>query len=272
MTPPSRPAMRYLGGKWRIAQWIVGHFPNHRIYVEPFGGGGSVLLRKPRSYSEVYNDIDESVVNVFRVLRDRPDELRRVCALTPYARAEFELSYKPSDDPVENARRTIFRSFSGHASNAINQETTTGFRSNTSRSGSTPAQDWHGWPEQIPLFAERLRGVNIECMDYKCLLNKHDTAQTLWYVDPPYDQESRGRTSRYKHDFDEAEAHVELRKKLAGLAGMVVVSGYWSDLYRELYTGWRHVERNTHADGARDRVEVLWLSPNVRTMPRLFYA
>jgi hypothetical protein len=82
-----RPALRYHGGKWLLAPWIIEHFPDHKIYVEPYGGGASVLLRKPRSYSEVYNELDGDVVNVFRCLRDHGPELRRRLTLTPFARA-----------------------------------------------------------------------------------------------------------------------------------------------------------------------------------------
>src|SRR3990172_7088785 len=105
MTAPTRPALRYFGGKWRLAPWIVSHFPAHRIYVEPFGGGASVLIRKPRSYGEIYNDIDSHVVNVFRVLRDpqTADELEQLLRLTPFARDEFVLAREPSLDPVEDA-------------------------------------------------------------------------------------------------------------------------------------------------------------------------
>ena len=96
MTPASGkattlPEKRYHGGKWRLAPWIIEHFPPHRVYVEPFGGAASVLLRKPRSYAEVYNDRWSDVVNVFRVLRDpvRAAALKRLIALTPFARDEF---------------------------------------------------------------------------------------------------------------------------------------------------------------------------------------
>jgi DNA adenine methylase len=101
-----RPLLRYHGGKWRIAPWIISFFPSHRVYVELFGGGGSVLLRKGRSHEEVYNDLDSDIVNLFRVTRGNGEELRRKLALTPFSREEYVLSYRPTNDPVEKARRT----------------------------------------------------------------------------------------------------------------------------------------------------------------------
>ena len=83
----TRPIVRYHGGKFLLANWIISHFPPHRVYVEPFGGGGSVLLRKPRSYAEVYNDMDGEIVNVFRMVRDRGDELLRVLVAGGYGAA-----------------------------------------------------------------------------------------------------------------------------------------------------------------------------------------
>lgn len=111
--PPSRPVLRFHGGKWRLAPWILSFFPPHKIYVEPYAGAASVLLRKPRSFAEVYNDLDQDVVNVFRILRDPPRAMRlaELCRLTPWARDEFLLAYEPTDDPVEQARRTIARGY-----------------------------------------------------------------------------------------------------------------------------------------------------------------
>jgi len=110
--------MRYHGGKWRIAPWIISHFPPHRVYVESFGGAASVLLRKARSYAEVYNDADGEIVNLFRVLRDntQAESLRRAVELTPYSREEFIESYKSTQDPIEQARRTLLRAFAGFCS------------------------------------------------------------------------------------------------------------------------------------------------------------
>lgn len=139
VTAPKRPIVRYHGGKWKLAPWITSHFPAHRVYVEPFGGGGSVLIRKPRSYAEVYNDLDHEIVNVFRVARDRGAELQRALELTPFSRDDFILSYEPADDPLEQARRTIARSFMGFGSAAACGEIS-GFRANSSRSGTTPVR------------------------------------------------------------------------------------------------------------------------------------
>ena len=128
---PTRPVIRYHGGKWRLAPWIISHFPEHRIYVEPFGGAGSTLIRKRRCYAEIYNDLDSEVVNVFRVLRDPSTAvaLREAIELTPFGRAEFEAAYEPTDEPIERARRTIIRAYMGFGSASYNAQHGTGFRS-----------------------------------------------------------------------------------------------------------------------------------------------
>lgn len=265
VTGPKRPAVRYHGGKWKLADWIVSQFPRHRIYVEPFGGGASVLLRKPRSYGEVYNDLDGEIVNVFRVLRDRGDELRKVLELTPFARSEFLESYQPSNDPLEQARRTIVRSFQGFGSAAICGESS-GFRSKSNRSGTTPAQDWRNYPSHIPELVERLRGVVIEQKDAIEIMSKHDSHDTLHYVDPPYvhstrSGKTRGTVTRRAYKFEMTDdQHCVLADHLHALRGLVVVSGYRCDLYDDLYSDWHRLDRVTHADGARERVECLWLS------------
>lgn len=114
-----------------LAPWIISHFPEHRVYVEPFGGGASVLLRKPRSYAEIYNDLDSEIVNLFRMVRDRGAELAKLLTLTPYAREEYGTLHD-DDDPMEKARRTVIRSFMGFSSTSIHRNT--GFRSDSNRS------------------------------------------------------------------------------------------------------------------------------------------
>lgn len=264
----TRPVTRYFGSKWRIAPWIIGHFPAHRTYVEPFGGSASVLLRKPRVYAEVYNDLDGEIVNLFRVLRSpvEASELVRLVSLTPFARHEFELAYQPTDDPVEQARRTLIKGGMGFGSNSIRKRT--GFRSNTTRSGTTPAHDWSRLPEPLTQIIERLRGVIIEERPALDVIRRYTGPQTLIYCDPPYVHDTRGLDGRYRHEMSDDE-HEQLAAVLTSTDAMVVVSGYRCDLYDHIYAGWQRVDRATHADGARDRVESLWLSPNVQLQGRL---
>jgi DNA adenine methylase len=259
---PTRPALRYHGGKWRLAPWIISHFPEHRIYVEPFGGAASVLLRKPRSYAEVYNDLDGELCNLFLIIRDRGAELRRALYYTPFARDEFALSYQTSDDPLEQARRTVIRSFMGFGSNAHHRST--GFRSNSNRSNTTGAHDWKSYPEALSAMIERIRGVVIENRSAVEVIRQHDSPETLFYADPPYPSGVRDPGDDYAHEMTDDD-HRELAETLRMVRGMVVISGYPCDLYdRELYPDWRRFERQALADGARKRTEVLWISPNVQ--------
>lgn len=256
---PKRPALRWHGGKWKLADWIISHFPQHRVYVEPFGGAASVLLKKQRSYSEVYNDLDGEVANYFRVLRDNGDELRRQIQLTPFAREEFQLSYEPAEDPIEQARRTAIRCFMGFGSDGHGK--VTGFRANSNRSNTTPAHDWMNYPGAMHFLTERLQGVVIETRDAIEVMAQQDSPTTLHYVDPPYVHSTRGGRVSYKHEMSDEE-HSKLAQFLSQLEGTVILSGYDSEMYQDLYRNWTCYTKETHADGARPRTEFLWISPD----------
>lgn len=268
MNSPTRPVLRYHGGKWLLAPWVIQHFPPHRIYVEPFGGAASVLLRKDRAYAEVYNDLDDDVVTLFRVLRERPADLVDALRLTPFSRTEHVLASTLAEDPIERARRLVVRSFMGFGSNGHNIKRKTGFRANSSRSGTTPSRDWHNYPDQLGEIVGRLRGVTIENRDAVEVMQAHDGGETLHYVDPPYLPETRSLKNpydltyagMYAHEMTAAD-HERLLSALRGLAGMVVLSGYPSPLYDDALAGWLRVDRKALADGARERTEVLWINP-----------
>jgi len=272
MTEPTRPVLRWHGGKWKLAPWILAHLPPHRCYVEPFGGAASVLMRKPRAYAEVYNDLDDEVVGLFRVLRDPSSaaELVRLLELTPFARTEFRGAYEPTDEPVERARRLVIRSYMGFGSNAnASQEKghrSTGFRASSNRSGTTPAHDWQNYPEALAAIIERLRGVVVENRDACAVMAKHDGPATLHFVDPPYVHGTRSRGNKYdlgwrmyRHEMTDAD-HAALLAFLEGLTGMVVLCGYAHPLYDARLGAWRRVETKAFADGARERTKVLWIS------------
>lgn len=263
----NRPALRYHGGKWRIAPWIISHFPPHRIYVEPFGGAASVLLRKRRAYLEVYNDLLFVVVNVFRVMKE-PDlaaDLERALKYTPYSREEFKLSYIPDMDPVEQARRTIVRAFMGFGTTGLSKGTT-GFRARSCGEGSHPSSQWRTYSDAIPFFTARLQGVVVEDGYADKVINQHDGPDTLFYIDPPYVHSTRNKDGggRYANEMSDKD-HEDLAAQLHQVEGMVLISGYDSDLYNDLYCGWKKVTKKSYASsqqGQVERIECLWISPN----------
>jgi DNA adenine methylase len=262
----TRPALRWHGGKWMLAPWIIAHLPAHRVYVEPFGGAASVLLRKPRAYAEVY---DDDVVNLFRVLRNDADAARltELLRLTPYARTEFFACYDAAGEPIERARQLVCRSYMGFGSDAPNRDVRTGFRGSSNRSGTTPAHDWANYPDALARLIDRLRGVIIEHRPAIHVMRQHDGPETVHYVDPPYLPETRSAKSRrggaqyhaYRHEMS-VEDHQQLLADLLGLEGAVVLSGYPAPLYEDALSDWHRVEREALADGARKRTEVLWLN------------
>lgn len=252
-----------------LAPWIISNMPKHRVYVEPFGGAASVLMQKPRSYAEIYNDLDGRIVNVFRVLQNETtaSDLIKKLTLTPFAREEFNLSSKDHEDSVESARRTIIRSFMGFGADSVCEPSrATGFRSNSNRLGTTPAHDWANYVEAVPKFIDRLRGVVIENIDAFDALRKFDSEDTLFYVDPPYVTDTRKRTKAYRFEMSDHQ-HQALVGNLLSLSGMVMLSGYSNPTYDNLK--WLRIDRKAFADGANERTESLWLNQDAaKAMPQ----
>lgn len=260
-----RSALRYFGGKWALAPWIIGHMPAHRVYVEPFGGAASVLLRKPRSRVEVYNDLDGEVVGIFRALQDPAQcrELIRKLRRTPYSRREFERAFEASAEPIERSRRAIVRAYMAfHHSALFNPKKTTFADARHNHGGSPKSSEWASYPRTLAAVCRRLRGVVIEHGDALRVIRVQDSPDTLFFVDPPYVASTRDRGSVYRHEMDDAR-HAELLALLRGIRGRAMVSGYASALYDGLLHGWRRVERRHYAagQGMSARTEVLWISP-----------
>lgn len=267
---PSGPVLRWHGGKWILAPWIISHFPHHRRYVEPYGGAASVLLRKPRSFAEVYNDLDDDVVNLFEVLRDDKAAARLIdqLELTPFARKVFDQSYQPQGTPVDQARALIVRSFMGYGSDGHNGAAPTGFRANSDRSGSTPASDWSRYPSRLVEIIARFKAVTVEKRPALEVMARNDSPTTLHYVDPPYLHATRSTAKNstrknYRHELTDDD-HVLLLAFLRSLTGMVVLSGYPHEMYDRMLPAWHRVERRAMADGARERIECLWINPAAR--------
>ena len=274
----TRPVLRYHGGKFKIAKWIISHFPEHEIYVEPFCGAASILMAKRRSAIEIINDADDRIARLFVVLRD-PDKaarLKRLCELTPFSRFELRRAYDVTGDDVEDSRRLLAASFMGIGTQAINISTT-GF-AYSSKTGTSSAETWAAWPRAIRQFTARLKGVVIENVDAITLINRLDDPNALIYCDPPYVSATRtDGGSQYRHEMSDDD-HIALARTLHDAKGIVALSGYDSGLYAELYASWAKATKGTRATGnpingdQPKRVECLWLNPaaTARSTGRLF--
>lgn len=261
----SRPPLRYYGGKWRLAPWIIDHFPEHRVYVEVFGGAAGVLLRKPVAPIEIYNDIDSIVVNFFKILRDQKDaqELSRLIKLTPFSREEFELSFEPTNDPLESARRLVVHTYFGFGS-STSANSCNGFRACSIKSERSYAQNWGGIPNAIIEASKRFASVTIEHLGFAEIISKYDSPKTLFYCDPPYPFGSRN-VNHQQYSFEMSDMdHKNLACLLRNVKASVIVSGYKCLLYDSIYSGWGFDSKETTANGqfgSVPRTEYLWIKP-----------
>lgn len=263
------PPLRYHGGKWRLATWIIEQFPPHVCYVEPFCGGASVLFRKPPSVIEVINDLSLDIVTFFDVLRTNPEGLIRAIELTPHSREIHRLAYQPTPDPLEKALRFYIRCWQSFGTG---EGKFTGWRfQRDNQRGALIVDDWNR-TEQLWAAARRLKGVSIEHDNALTVIRRYDTPKTLFYVDPPYVLETRYTTRRgdkgYQHEMTDAD-HRALAQILHTVQGMVILSGYDCPLYQELYPGWKRLEKPTTTNGNGYAIESLWLSPRTLELGRL---
>lgn len=262
-----RPAIKWHGGKSRLAAKIIECFPNNYeelTYVEPFGGGASVLLKKNPSVAEIYNDLNREIFNFFQVLRERGDELIRQLMLTPYNENEFDslVELPRADDALENARRFYVRhrqSFGGRG------ETFSYTVHESVRCVARAVSDWRSSIEQnLPLLIDRLQNVQFLSRPAIDIIRRWDSPETLFYLDPPYVSSTRTSSTTYEVEMSDEE-HLELAKVIRTCTGKVILSGYANPLYDELFADWHCITfevPNNAASGDRKgrREEVLWLN------------
>lgn len=272
-----RPPFPYYGAKGRLAGQIVDLMPRHRVYVEPFAGSAAVLFAKPAAPVEVVNDLDRNVTTFFRVLRDTPDALVRALRLTPYARDEFAAADLAEDGitELERARRFFVRTTQGH--NAAGSGGRAGW-SNGIRTKHTDATATRNLVERMDQVAERLRTVVVDNRDAAEVIAAHDAEDAVFYLDPPYLSGTRTCGRDYAHEADGEDFHRALADTLHKVRGQVLLSGYPSPLYTELYEGWDRLEVAVHraATNTRGRtdvprgVEVVWSNRPLNRQASLF--
>lgn len=276
-----KPPFSYYGGKMGLAREIVNLIPPHRVYIEPFFGSGAVFFAKEPAPHEIINDLDDRVVTFFRVLRDRPDELERVCTLTPHARTEY-LAARAADDDADDLE--VARRFwvSVNQSFAKTANADTGWSVTVSRNSPVAASIFSRLGRFGPC-AERLAQAAIENTDAVSLIDRFAVSDdTVVYADPPYVTSTRvgrkHRASDYAHEMTDDD-HRELARALKETPATVILSGYPSPLYDELYEGWwyRDFRAVAHSSNARrgdrtGRVERIWMNrePKTAVQPTLF--
>jgi DNA adenine methylase len=256
-----KPPVSYYGSKATIADQIVRLLPPHLHYVEPFCGSLAVLLAKPASKLETVNDLDGELVTFWRVVRERFEDLARAVAFTPHARAEHGQAYERTEDELETARRVWIRLTQGRSGTLRK----TGWRHAVDPHGtwiSIPAH-LEAYRDRLPPASRRLMSVSLECrpaMEVIAQYGQH--SDVLLYVDPPYLGSTRGMTN-YRLEMPSEADHVALAAALLAARAAVVLSGYHSPLYDELYGGWDRVDIATgtgQGSTYEARTEVLWLN------------
>ena len=275
-----RSPIHWFGGKGNMVAKLLSLLPPHKIYVEPFGGGASLLFAKEPSPVEIYNDIDSGLVNFFRVIRDpeKFDKFYRLVCLTPYSKEEFEFcrsTWKECNDEIERAYRwyVVARmSFSGDFGKGWSFSVTC-----SRRNMASVCSSWLSVIEMLPQIHQRLMRVQVDHSDFKDIFNTYDTPDTLFYCDPPYIHDTRTGT-RYKHEMTDKD-HEELVNILLSIKGMAILSGYKHSVYEPLEkAGWLRYDFETACyaaartrgtkilgDGAakrkQPRTESVWVSP-----------
>ena len=261
-----RIAFGWYGGKFSHLDWLLPLLPASHHYCEPFAGSGAVLLNRKPSPVETYNDIDGDVVNFFRVLRDRPEEVQRAIALTPFSREEFHKAITGSTQgisDVERSRRFYIRA--RQARTGLAQTATLGRWANckdTSRGGmSGVVSRWLGGVDALDDIADRLLRVQIENRPALDIIRLYDSANTLFYCDPPYLHSTRGDSKAYGFEMTDLD-HEAFAETLSGIRGKAAVSGYRNDKMDTLFEGWRRFdapEKMSHAI-KQMRQECVWMN------------
>lgn len=253
--------LNYVGSKWNMASWIVEQMPEHEIYLEPFFGSGAVLFNKPASRIETVNDLDGNIVNLFKVIREFPEELAKAVDFTPYSREEYLKSFdslKTELTELERARVFLVRCWMARGGKTSDR---TGWRHNIDTVTINAIPDWNGIPATILEATKRLKKVQIENQDALDLIERFNRPDCLIYADPPYVLETRTKR-HYAYEMKNSQ-HENLLNGLVKHEGPVMLSGYESDLYNDILKDWSKVTRKTTTEAATSKEEVLWLNPRI---------
>ncbi len=265
--------LKYPGSKWSTADWIISNFPpgyEKLTYLEPFFGSGAVFFNKRRSVIETINDLDSNVVNLFKIIRERPEELARLIDFTPWAREEYRLSYEMSGDPLEDARRFLVRMWQAIGAKSSDK---TGWRNNIKGMNGNLTQFNNRLPDGIIKVSCRLKHTNtclvqIENQPAIQLIDRYNRDNVLMYIDPPYLLSTRSNRI-YKHEMKD-EDHEALLEVLLQNKARIILSGYDNQLYNSILQEWHKESINCTAEGGRAAVETIWMNYEPTQQMKMF--
>ena len=252
--------LKYPGAKNRIADWICEYIPKHDVYVEPYFGSGAIFFSKQPARIETINDMDGNVVNYFKVIRERPEELVQALRMTPYERDEYNNSFNinKTDNEIERARKFAVRCWQGFGCSNLYKN---GFRSSQQSVSPYTTKEWRGLPERLIQASERLKNAQIENLPALELIKRYDTADVFMYIDPPYLHGTR-KNNLYKYEMSDVD-HEALLKEINKHKGKFLISGYENDMYNEYLAGWKKASKTTQAEAGLKRTETLWMNYDI---------
>ncbi|WP_235617172.1 DNA adenine methylase [Lysinibacillus mangiferihumi] len=253
--------LNYVGSKWNLAEWIVSQMPEHNVYLETHFGSGAVLFNKQPSKIETANDIDCNIVNLFKVIREQPEQLAKHIQLTPYSRQEYISSFEALQgqlSDLERARVFLVRCWMAHGGKTSDR---TGWRHNVDSTTFSALPDWRKLPAVVLEATERLQNVQIENLDAATLIARYNKEDCLIYSDPPYLLSTRTKR-HYAHEMTN-EQHETLLLALNQHRGFAMISGYNSDMYNDILRGWTRISKMATTEAAKEKCESLWLNPQI---------
>lgn len=248
--------LHYPGSKWSMADWIISFFPQHETYLEPFFGSGAVFFNKKSSKLETINDIDGDVINLFKVIREHPNELAKMVWYTPYSRDEYLAAHNPTDNDIEKARLFLIRCWQ---SIRVKTGSISGWKCRGTADDSYRIRQWNELPEKIEKVAERLKDIQIENRPAIQVIKRYQRPDVLIYADPPYLLETRNGVI-YQNEMTDQD-HIELLEALNGHPGPALISGYANKFYEDKLKNWTREERNQVIETGQNRTEFLWINP-----------
>ena len=261
--------------------FILPLLPPLPNFIQPFGGAGTMLIKRPRMKGrEIYGDLSSGMVSLLTELRDDPELMIWKLRFTPFSRRVFE----ESKERMANGTATGMDAYVVHTQSwfaksdgewgVAKHTKAVKAHANVNREGIAPTGPLP--MDETPLYhsAMRLQGVEIRCVNALDLIREwKDEPSTLIHIDPPYLPETRRSENDYQHEMSH-EQHAELLALVSDSAAYIAISGYPSDLYNCELSDWFKASKSVtipsgvggnHAsvDGRGQRREVLWMNYDI---------